>query len=165
MILAAAVVAGCVTDREEDGSSLGVGDRCPEFSVMMMDGREMTSAQLKGDPALICFFNTACGDCRQELPVVQQAYERLTAEGEGKTPYFICIARSEGEASIAKFWIDNSLTLPVAPQSDAAVYRLFATIGIPRIYVISTDGIITAAWDDNPMATSDQICTAFRNAR
>ncbi len=156
----ACLLTACVTDSETEDVSLGVGDPCPEFSVTLSDGRQVSTASLRGKQTLILFFNTECGDCRREIPVVQQAYERLTAD-LGTQPQFLCIARSEGEASVSRFWGDNALTMPVAPQSDASVYHLFASIGIPRIYIISPEGIITATWSDNPMATADQICAAF----
>ena len=161
MILVAAVLSGCVTDREEDAVSLGVGERCPDFSVELTDGSVVSAASLRGETTLICFFNTECGDCRRELPVVQQAYETLTSERDGVAPQFVCIARDEDEAPILKFWNDNRLTLPVSAQPDASVYRLFANLGIPRIYIVSPEGVITATWSDNPSATADQIVAAF----
>lgn len=137
----ALLLTGCVNDDDAPVWAVAVGERVPPFSVTLNDGSVIWHHDLEGKTAVIVFFNTSCGDCRRELPEIQCAYEEA-----GDDTVYLCIAREETEPSIARFWRENGLTMPYSPQADRRIYNLFATAGIPRLYVISPFGIITAAY-------------------
>ncbi len=93
------LVSSCVNEKEDVGmqpDAVEVGDMLPEFTVVMNDGRTVESGSLQGHPSFILFFNTACGDCRRELPLVQQMYERYGADGR---MVFMAISRGAGRGS------------------------------------------------------------------
>lgn len=136
-----AVAACSFGDDEETGSGdiVTVGQTLPSFSVVMADSSSIATDSLLGRPSVIVFFNTTCSDCQRELPIVQQIYEEL-----GDSVNFVCISRAEGAEDIAEYWSGNELTLPYSAQSDRAIYNLFATITIPRIYVSNSANVVTA---------------------
>lgn len=135
--------SGCVKDDPESSWSLEAGAKLPEFTVTMNDGRIVTPESLRGKESIIIFFNTSCSDCRRELPLLQQEYERMKEEGGGVE--YICISREEDAASVESYWAANGLTMPYSAQPDRAVYNLFASSGIPRIYYVSPQLTITKA--------------------
>lgn len=139
----------CVTD-DDKVTSLEAGDAVPVFSVTMNDGSVVTSESLRGYRTLIVFFNTACADCRRELPVIQKVYEKAPADAR-----IVCIAREENEISIAAFWESAGLTMPYSAQPDRKVYSLFASSIIPRIYAVDENLIIMDAFSDKGMPTED----------
>lgn len=141
--------SSCVT--EDDGREwvLPAGSRLPRFSVVMNDGRTVTQDDFLGRTGIIVFFSTGCPDCRRELPLLQQAYEDSLAAGSDAL--FVCIAREETSASIQQYWEEEDLTLPYSPQPDRRVYNLFATIGIPRIFVTSPDGKVRLSLTEMPL--------------
>ncbi len=124
---------GCVTEKDEPVVSLVPGDAVPQFSVTLDDGTVFGYADMQRTPCVIVFFDTSCPDCRAALPVVDDVASRKVVASRGIR--FVCIARSESEASIAQFWHEASLTLPYSAQPDDRVYRLFANLIIPRIYI------------------------------
>ena len=133
--------AGCINDDEPEPASLvAVGDRLPDFSVVMSDGSTLTTDMLRGSESMIVFFTTTCADCRRELPCIN-AYALAHPEVR-----VVCIARSQAEADIAAFWAAEGLTLPYSPQPDARVYNLFATAGVPRIYCADASLRVTAEY-------------------
>ena len=132
-------LAGCVTDEPEE--RVAVGDPLPQFAVVLDTGETVTTELLLGRPGAIVFFNTACSDCRRELPEIQKYYESVDS-GDFR---LICIAREENAESIADYWKTHNLTMPYSPQPDRSVFTLFASQGIPRIYVFNAHGIITSA--------------------
>lgn len=138
MAVAPAVV-GCVND-EPARSRVEVGDRLPQFSVVMNSGEVLSTEMLRGSESMIVLFSTTCEDCRRELPRIN-AY--AAAHPEVKV---VCIARSQTEAEIEPFWQSEGLTLPYSPQPDATVYHLFATSGIPRIYCADSRLCVTAVY-------------------
>ena len=106
------LVSSCVNEKEDAGmqpDAVEVGDMLPEFTVVMNDGRTVESGSLQGQPSFILFFNTACGDCRRELPLVQQMYERYGADGR---MVFMAISREQDALAVGEYWADNGLTIP-----------------------------------------------------
>lgn len=128
-------LSSCISENDGPGRSLKAGDPVPEFSVTLSTGETVSTADMKGHTTVIVFFNTGCSDCQRELPKVQEAYDRALAEGTDVR--FICIAREETDASISAYWEAEGLTLPYSPQPDRRIYNLFASQGIPRIYLIT----------------------------
>lgn len=117
------LVSSCVNEKEDAGmqpDAVEVGDVLPEFTVVMNDGRTVESESLQGQPSFILFFNTACGDCRRELPLVQQMYERYGADGR---MVFMAISREQDAVAVGEYWADNGLTIPFSAQTDRTVYH------------------------------------------
>lgn len=153
LLLTVMLTGGCITDalEEESAYEIGVGDPLPEFTVVMSTGDTVRSRELRGTTAVIAFFNTDCVDCRRELPRLQEVYDSCSRRGGGVR--FMCIAREQDSASIADYWTAHSLTLPFSPQPDRAVYSLFASSFIPRLYVSSPElRILYSAFDVDSQA-------------
>ena len=152
---------GCISDNEPKGPSLKVGDPLPVFSVEMNDGSVVSNETLRGKVALIIFFNTDCGDCRKEFPVVQKIWDTYK---DSSMVRIVPIAREETEEEISQYWEKEGFTMPYSPQPNRDVYSLFAQSVIPRIYIASPDGIITAAFGDQDMPDYHSLVEAINAA-
>lgn len=128
----------------EKDNIIHIGDALPQFTVTDSEGNEISTPDLLGRTSVLVFFNTACGDCQRELPVIQRVYEEY-----GNKVRFLCISREEEEASVRTFWERHSLTLPYSAQPDASVYSLFALRTIPRIYVSDAAGVVRHMFIEN----------------
>ena len=93
------LMTSCIKE-DQTGADLTVGDRIPEFSVMMNDGTEVTGRGLSQGKSCIVFFTTKCPDCQKTLPDVQTLYEEYSPEGVR----FALISREEGAESIRTGW-------------------------------------------------------------
>lgn len=149
-----AFLSACIKEDMPEERGLAVGDPVPVFSVTMSDDSTFRSSELQGKRGMIVFFNTECPDCRRELPLIQQAYDRVKDDPGYKV---VCIAREEEKEEIAAYWSENGLTLPYSPQSDRAVYNLFATVSIPRVYITNQDSVIEAVYDDTTPFDPDEL--------
>lgn len=150
------LVSSCVNEKEDAGmqpDAVEVGDMLPEFTVVMNDGRTVESGSLQGQPSFILFFNTACGDCRRELPLVQQMYERYGADGR---MVFMAISREQDALAVGEYWADNGLTIPFSAQTDRTVYHLFAYSSIPAFMSWMRRGSF-GGFTDSPLATSEDL--------
>lgn len=161
LLMLVCTTQGCISDKEPDGPSIKVGEPLPAFSVVMTDGTVVSDITLKGKVPVIVFFNTDCGDCRKELPVIQKLWEIYKDD-----PKVVVapIAREESEAKIAAYWKENNLTMPYSPQDNRDVYSLFAPSIIPRIYIANTMGIVTFSSDDSDMPDLDTLITAIQSS-
>jgi thiol-disulfide isomerase/thioredoxin len=86
--LAAIGLAGCnqhpavPTQPEEKTIAAGeVGSRLPSFSVKDLQGREISSADLRGKVVLIDFWATWCKPCKQEMPGYQKLVDLYGSRG------------------------------------------------------------------------------------
>ena len=133
-IIAALVLTACVSENGQPEFVLQKGDKLPAFAVAMSDGTTVSDRSLRGDSALIVFFDSKCPDCVRELPLVQEyadAHPRVKV---------VCIARED--TAPEQLWRELELSLPYSPQADRRVYNLFANIGVPRYFLVAPDGRI-----------------------
>lgn len=151
------IFCSCINDEENVGKkAVAVGDRIPDFEVTMNDGSSITSTALSESVSLILFFHTSCPDCQQILPIVQQIYDRYTLLGVK----FAIISREEESSSIAPYWESNGYSMPYSAQSNRAIYELFDTIRIPRVY-INKQGIVYYIFTDDPVPTYEELQSAL----
>ena len=138
------LMTSCIKE-DQTGADLTVGDRIPEFSVMMNDGTAVTGRGLSQGKACIVFFTTKCPDCQKTLPAVQTLYEEYSPEGVR----FALISREEGVESVSQYWQESEFTMPYSAQNDRKIYELFAKTRVPRVYICN-DGVIRAVFTDQP---------------
>lgn len=152
-VLAAVLIAVFLSSCSKEPSSrdLEVGDMIPPFEVVSCTGETVTGDSLSRGCSLIGFFNTACGDCREELDVLQEFYSRHSEEIS-----FLLVSRGQSASSVQEYWDGHGYDMPFSAQKDSHVFRMFARSGIPRVYM-SVEGRILAAFSDGPMASLDDL--------
>lgn len=143
--------SSCVTDSEPENNGVQVGDMLPYFSVILDNDETISTPDLKGKVSVIEFFNTSCPDCRESLPQLQIAYDTYK---DNENVCIFTISREENAESIDTFWRQEGLSLPYSPQNDWDVYYLFATVGIPRIYVSDREGKIVYTYGDTDIPSA-----------
>ena len=147
-----ALLCGCIRDGAV-GSNVKVGDKLPEFEVVMNDGTLVTDASLMGNVSLVMFFHTSCPDCQQALPRVQEIYDEYVPKGVS----FTLIGRECGKDEIEAYWVENGLNMPYSEQNDRGVYNIFASSRIPRIYISDENGTVRYVFTDDPVATLEDL--------
>jgi len=151
IMLACLLLWGCGSIHEEDDvvERIVVGSRVPIFSVNVVDYEGLTTSfstnRLYGETVIV-FFSTQCKDCQRELPELNDYYLKHK-DDEGFQ--MVAISRAEGEQSVADFWSANDLQIPYSAQEDRKIYDLFASSVIPRVYFVSSSGIITKVLIEN----------------
>ena len=158
IIVLAAVMVSCIKEKQT-GADLKVGDRLPDFEVVMNDGTVVTDEILSESVSVIMFFHTSCPDCQQVLPQMQLVYDEYASKGVE----FALISREESGAGIESFWKEKGLEMPYSAQKDRKIYEKFAATRIPRVYVNEKGGIIRYVFTDDPNPSYDDISSALEN--
>ena len=138
---------------------LVVGDRLPDFEVVMNDGSVVDDDILSEGVSVVMFFHTSCPDCQQALPRMQQIYDEYISKGV----YFAFISREEGVVDIESYFKEKGLKLPYSAQNDRKVYEQFAQTRIPRIYICEKGGIIRYIFTDDPVPSYDQLKSSIED--
>ena len=135
-------------DDVEATTLIHVGDMAPDFTVTMLDGREIKLSDLRGNVVMVCFWATWCPPCRQELAHLQ---EGVIDQFKGEKLVVLPISRGEKRDVVEKFITDNNYTFGVGLDSDRAIYDLYASNYIPRTFIVNKQGKVvyrTAGYDE-----------------
>ncbi|MBO5717741.1 MAG: TlpA family protein disulfide reductase [Alistipes sp.] len=124
-------------DDVEATTLINVGDMAPDFTVTMLDGREYTLSELRGNVVMVCFWATWCPPCRQELAHLQ---EGVIDHFAGEKLVVLPISRGEQREVVEKFITDMGYTFGVGLDSDRAIYDLYASNYIPRTFIVNKQG-------------------------
>lgn len=111
----------------------------PQFALTTLDGRTITSAQLRGKVVLVNFWATWCPPCRVEMPGFQSVYQRRQADG------FVVLGIStdaSGSENVRAFLNEHHITYPVAMASAAVVRDFGGASLLPTSFLIDRDGRI-----------------------
>jgi peroxiredoxin len=140
LILALIIVSVSLTilalgERSYWGKLLEVGDRVPQFSVRLTDGRQISPQSFLGKRYLIVFFRPNCAYCEAELPWIAHA------RPEGTEPTVFAVSTGNPEA-ISRFWLALDTHLPTAVDRDRVVAKAFRVRRVPTLVSIGRDGRI-----------------------
>lgn len=139
-LIIAALLYGlaCVNvESPDDTTKVNLNDNAPAFSYTTLDGKSISSDDLKGHVVLLTFFATWCPPCKKELPLIQsEIFEKIS------DPNFsmVVVGRKHTPEELKKFKDDNGYSFPIAADPDAKMYDLFASQYIPRNFIIGKDG-------------------------
>lgn len=116
-----------------------IGQLVPEFSTTTIDGEAFHSRKLEGKVTLINFFATWCGPCNAEMPHLEKdIYQKFKEESFA----VISIGREHTKEELDAFRKKKELSFPMAPDPERDIYKKFATMYIPRNYLIDKSGRI-----------------------
>lgn len=154
LVFILSVLTSCIKDSASDSGEdkVKTGDVLPEFAVEMNDGNIISTEDVKGKVSVITFFHTLCPDCQTELPVLQKVYEEYSWDDR---VVIFAVSREESDDDVSEYWYENGFTIPYSAQDDRAVYEMFSTLGIPKIYISDREMVVRYIHSDVDMPTSD----------
>lgn len=123
------------------GYIVEVGDEVPNLSLEMMDGSQLTLAELRGKVVVLQFTASWCGVCRQEMPHLESD---IWQEFQDNEFVLIGIDCKEEKKKAQRFIEEMSITYPTAYDTDGELFYQFAerNAGVTRNIVIDQDGNI-----------------------
>lgn len=149
LALAVCVVAVCMScgainedlPTYETTSIVGVGDVAPDFTVTLLDGSSVTLSELIENEVLLVFFSHTCPDCKALFSDIAAA----RGDFESKGVRVVAISRGGDESEVRKFVDSNGYWFDVAVDEHREIYNLYATMYVPRAYMIDKQGVVVCA--------------------
>ncbi len=128
-----------------------VGDRAPDFSMKLTNGKTTKLSDLKGKVVMLQFTASWCSVCRKEMPFI----ERDIWQKHKANPNFTLMAidRDEPLETVLKFTKSIPITYPIGLDPKADIFALYAQreAGITRNVIIDKNGkivILTRLYDE-----------------
>jgi thiol-disulfide isomerase/thioredoxin/lipopolysaccharide biosynthesis regulator YciM len=110
----------------------------PPFTLKTLDGKTVSSSEMKGKVVVINFWATWCGPCRQELPEFQKLAEKYRNDPNVLVLSVSTDASDTPVATIARFIKSNKYDFTVLLGGDYG--KANSILPIPMTWFISTDG-------------------------
>lgn len=125
----------------EETSLICEKDDAPDFKVTTIEGETFTLSEHRGEVVLVVFFSHTCPDCKSLFDDLN----KQTTEIEDLDVSFIAISRGGTEQEIKDYIATNGYTFDVAVDENRVVYNRYATMYVPRTYLIDKDGVVSMA--------------------
>lgn len=117
-----------------------IGSRLPNFAVTDLQGREISSAELRGKVVLIDFWATWCQPCKKEMPGYQRLLDRYNARGFVVVGFkFDTMKDIEDPVLFAK---KLGVHYPLAVAADDLKQKFGGIDGLPTTMLYDRQGIL-----------------------
>ncbi len=115
-----------------------VGAVAPDFTLVNLEGKNVSLSDFQGQPVMINLWATWCGPCRIEMPTIQSRFEKYRDEG------FIVLAVNfdERKADVQAFGDEFGLTFQILLDPGAKVQKLYRTRSYPTSFFVDRKGVI-----------------------
>lgn len=127
------------------------GRLAPDFEVTLLSGEKFKLADNIGKKIIILnFFATWCGPCKEEMPELNNYYEKHKNE----SLILIGIDANEGEDAVRDFVKEFGVTFPVGIDHDGRLQKLYTVRGFPTTVFIGADGTVNI-YEIGPIRNAD----------
>ena len=110
----------------------------PDFTLKSQKGDNLKLSELRGKVILINFWASWCGPCRQEMPVLNELYQRYRP-----LDFTILGVNVEQNSDNARSLLkDVSVSFPILFDNDNKVSKLYHVKGMPSTVLVDRDGNI-----------------------
>ena len=111
----------------------------PDFTMLDMEGNEVTLAEFFGKPIILNFWASWCGPCKMEMPEIQNFYEKY-----GENIHFLAVSVDDSVDTAKTFIETEGYTFPVYFDTTSMGAYTYGASSIPLTFFIDAEGNLTA---------------------
>jgi peroxiredoxin len=128
--------------------ALGTREMAPSVSYSLLDGTNVSTAQLKGKVVLVNFWATSCVTCVHEMPQMIATHNKFAGPGYEQ----VAVAMSyDAPAYVVNFTESRKLPFKVALDNTGAVARSFGDVQLtPTTVLINKQGEVVKRYVGEP---------------
>jgi thiol-disulfide isomerase/thioredoxin len=114
------------------------GERLPDLSLpCLTGGPAINISEFGGQPMVVNLWATWCGPCREEMPVLQDAYELYAGEVS-----FVGVSSMDDSEAAGAFLRDVGVTYPQVVDVDGQLLDHLRIPGLPVTVVLDQRGVV-----------------------
>lgn len=127
-----------------------VGFAAPDFTLDLLKGGQMTLSELRGKAVVINIWASWCPPCREEMPAIQEVYERN--KDRGLEVLAVNTTYQDSERDAAAFAEQFGLTFSIPLDRTGAVSRRYQLRALPTTFFVDRQGMIRKVVIGGPMS-------------
>jgi peroxiredoxin len=122
----------------------------PELGLPDLDGRTHSLADHRGEVLIVNFWATWCPPCREEMPSMERAWQRVKGQGI----VLLAVNVGETEDQVWSFTSDYPVSFPMLLDAGGNIVERWPVQGLPTTYVVDPEGRLAyraiggRSWDD-----------------
>ncbi len=114
------------------------GRAAPDFALKSSSGENLRLSEFRGDVVMINFWATWCGPCRQEMPLLDELYERYERVG-----FNLLGVNIDDDSRRAMQMIDElGVDFPVLFDARKEVSKLYEVDAMPVTVLVDREGTV-----------------------
>lgn len=131
-----------IPEEESEEGKHGVypGDRAFTFELADLEGNTIRLSDYMERVVLLCFWQTTCSWCLEELPLMDRLYKTYK-DGDVTV---LAINVGEDREEVSRFVSEKGFSFPVLLDADAEVSKKYLVSYLPTNYIINRQGEISA---------------------
>ncbi len=138
ILLGALVLIPRLVTRFKPNVSPRPGYAPPDFSLQSLDGQTISLSAQKGKPVVLVFVASWCEVCREEMPMMVEAFRAHRIHAV----VFLGVDSFEDRAHVQRFREEFQIPFPLLLDADGAVASRFEVKGTPTNLFIDRSGMV-----------------------
>jgi peroxiredoxin len=124
------------------GYIVKIGDKIPEFSTTLINGKTFSNADFKGKVVMLQFTASWCSVCRKEMPFIER--DIWQKNKNNKNFVLVGVDLDEPLEKVVNFQKDIKVTYPMALDPGGKIFGLIAEkkAGVTRNIILDKTGKI-----------------------
>ncbi len=134
------------------------GQTAPDFALKSSTGENMRLSEYRGDVVMVNFWATWCGPCRQEMPLLDELYQRYSRVG-----FNLLGVNIDDDSRRAMQMIEElGVNFPVLFDASKKVSELYDVDAMPVTVIIDREGTVRYVHQGYKPGYEDKYLTEIR---
>jgi peroxiredoxin len=108
----------------------------PDFTLKSNQGKNLRLEDFRGEVVMLNFWASWCGPCRQEMPLMNDIYDKYKYLGFT----ILAVNVDEDSSDADRFLSSVPVDFPVLYDNDSKVSEMFSVDAMPTTVMIDRDG-------------------------
>ena len=134
------------------------GQTAPDFALKSSTGENMRLSEYRGDVVMINFWATWCGPCRQEMPLLDDLYQRYSRVG-----FNLLGVNIDDDSRRAMQMIEElGVNFPVLFDASKQVSEMYDVDAMPVTVIVDREGTVRYVHQGYKPGYEDKYLTEIR---